>query len=184
MRIKEALSAGPNRAGCPDSTAKGFSLVESLLASVILGISVAGISSLLISGVKENELSVKYAVAADLAHSLLNEIISKPFYDPDNPSLLNPGPDGGEKRWNLDNVDDYEGLFEPAGLMYGPAGWWIIAPSLANFSRSATAAYVYLPGQDVEADPTFILVTVKVMDGSQSLVELKRLVSTTSQEVY
>lgn len=163
---------------------RGFSLVEALIAVAILGFSAAGISALLIAGMKQNELSGRYMLAANLGQDLMDEILAKPFYDPDSPSNLTPGPEVGENsRELLDNIDDYDGLVEPAGNMQLPTGSRLNSPNLSGFSRTASAQYVYLPGQDAQADPTFILVAVQVLEDSMGMIELKRLISSTEQEI-
>jgi len=165
-------------------TPPGFTLVEALIAVMILGFSAAGIAMLLTASMQQNYLSEKYMLAGNLAQDLLDEIMGKPFYDPDSPGNLTPGPEAGEtSRALLDNVDDYDGLIEPAGAMQLPNGSPLDRPNLGGFSRSTSAEYVYLPGQDAQADPTFILVDVEVLDNSVPMAEVKRLISSAERQV-
>ena len=163
----------------------GFSLVEALIAVMILGFSAAGIAMLLTASMQQNYLSEKYMLAGNLAQDLLDEIMGKPFYDPDSPGNLTPGPEAGEtSRALLDNVDDYEGLVEAAGGLQLPDGSALDSPRLVNFSRTATAEYVQMPEQDPQDDPTFILVTVEVQDGSVPMAELKCLIGSVVGKAY
>ena len=73
-------------------------------------------NALLVAGMNQNNLSIKYTLAANLAQDLLDEIIARPFYDPDTPDDMTPGPELGESSRPLfDNADDYHGLSEQAG---------------------------------------------------------------------
>ena len=162
----------------------GFTLVEALIAVTILGFAVAGITMLLMAGMNQNYLASRYMLAGNLAHDLMDEVLAKPFYDPESPQNLTPGPEPGEtSRALLDNVDDYDGLVEPTGAMQLPSGSPLDRPNLADFSRSVAAGYVYLPGQDSQADPTFILVRVEVLDNSMPMIEIKRLISSAERQV-
>jgi len=175
MRSKHC---GENFPQCAPRRRAAFTLIESLIAVGIVGFAVAAVAVALQAGTNQNYLSVRYTVAVSLAEALLDEILTKPFFDPDTPELLTPGPEGGESARSLfDNVDDYDGLVEPAGGLTGPFGTALNDPSLAAFSRSASAQYIYLPGQDTHADPTFILVTVRVYDHGALRATLKRLIS-------
>jgi len=156
-----------------------------MIAVMILGFSAAGIAMLLTASMQQNYLSEKYILAGNLAQDLMDEIMGKPFYDPDSPADLTPGPDTGESsRQMFDNVDDYHGLTEPTGALQLPDGSALDSPRLSNFSRTATAQYVYQPEQDPLADPTFILVTVQVQDGSVLMAELKYLIGSVVGEAY
>ena len=166
-------------------TPPGFALVEALIAVMILGFSAAGIAMLLTASMQQNYLSEKYMLAGNLAQDLLDEIMGKPFYDPETPADLTAGPDAGESsRQNFDNVDDYHGLSEPVGSLQLPDSSALDSPRLSNFSRTATAQYVYMPEQDPQDDPTFILVTVQVQDGSVPMAQLKCLIGSVVGEAY
>lgn len=166
-------------------TRSGFALAEAMIAVMILGFSSAGISMLLTASMQQNYLSEKYMLASNLAQDLLDEIMGQPFYDPDTPAILTPGPDAGEStRQTFDNVDDYHGLTESAQGLQLPSGSALNSPRIANFSRTATAQYVYMPGQDTQADPTFILVTVQVLEDSEPITELKCLIGSVVGEAY
>lgn len=156
----------------------GFTLIEALVASVILGFAITAIAAALMAGARQNSASVQYTVAVNLAQSLLDEILARPFSDPQAPSSFSLGPDTGEfARERFDNVDDYDGYAEPSGGLKSPNGTVLDDPTLTGFSRSVSAAYVYLPGQDKGGAPTFIRVEVTVEYDDRPLVTLKRLIS-------
>ena len=157
---------------------KSFTLIEALLSAAILGFTAVGITSALMAGINQNKVSGEYTVAVNLGQALIDEILSHPFYDPNNPLNITPGPEADEtSRIRLDNIDDYDGLSEPEGAMKDPNGFTISDQSLKDYSRSVTTQYVYLPGQDTGKRPTFIIVTVEVKCKGMKMVELKRLIS-------
>lgn len=58
---------------------KGFALIETLIASLILSVFAASFAFLLNSGVKEVKRSAALSSSAFMSKSVLEEIISKPF---------------------------------------------------------------------------------------------------------
>lgn len=161
----------PRRAG-------GFTLFEALLAVMLIGIAAVAFSSALLAGTGQNQAAVQYTIATDLATALMNEIVSRQFRDAGTPTIFSPGPGSDETtRLLWDNVDDYHGLTEAAGQLRGADGQLLSDASLAGFSRTATATYVTLPGQDSRYSPAFIFVTVEVKYNGVSMVTLKRLIS-------
>ncbi len=172
-------------AGKAAKNARGFSLVEVLVAATMLSVSVVGIYMLLTAGIKQQDLAGKYMLATNLGQDLLDEITGKPFRDPETPEDLRPGPESGESgRQAFDNIDDYDGLVEAAGNMQLPDGTTLDSPRLVSFSRTASAEYVYLDEQDPTTDPTFILITVEVQHDSVPMAELKYLISSAESQAY
>ena len=185
MNARLPQSDGRCRLASSRKSWPGFALAEAMIAVMILGFSAAGIAMLLTASMQQNHLSEKYMLASNLAQDLMDEIMGQPFYDPETPDDLTPGPDTGESsRQNFDNVDDYHGLSESAGGLQLPKGSALNSPRIANFARTVTAQYVHMPEQDPQADPTFILVTVQVLDGSAVMTELKCLLGSVVGEAY
>lgn len=158
----------------------GFTLVETVIAVSILGFAALGITTSLVAGTNQNYLSGRYTVAVNLAQSLLDEILAHPFYDSD-PNNFNQGPDAGETRATFNNIADFHGLSEPEGSLQDPQGTTLNGLGLSGFSRTVTAEYVYLPGQDNSKPPTFICVTVTVKYKGATMSRLKRLIGATQR---
>jgi MSHA pilin protein MshD len=70
---------------------RGFTLVESIIAIVIIGIAMVSFTSFLLPQVKDSARPHYEVRAAALAQSLMTEILSRGFDE-------NSDPDGGEKR--------------------------------------------------------------------------------------
>jgi hypothetical protein len=158
--------------------AGGFTLFEALLAVTLVGIAVVALTSALMAGLAQNQSAVQYTIAMNLATALMNEICSHPFRDPTTPANFTPRAETGETpRAGFDNVDDYDGLVEADGQLKGPDGQVLSDPSLAGYTRTASASYVTFPGQDARYTPAFILVTVEVQYKDISMVKLNRVIS-------
>lgn len=153
----------------------GFSLLEGLLASGILAFAAAALLLPFSVGAANNTVVVDQAAAVNLGEALMEEILAKPFYDPNSATRV--GPETGETRTSFDNIDDYDGYMETAGNMIDAAGNRIADASLASFHRSVTVTYVTWPGQNIAATgPTAARVVVRVRSNGQTVFTLTRLV--------
>lgn len=112
---------------------RGFTLIELIIAIVLIGITVAGISTSLFPQSRQSAEIILASRAAELGHAVMDEIISRQFdhnsgalgglpvcisnSDPlvdDEKICTTPdklGPDKGEiKREDFNDVDDFHGL--------------------------------------------------------------------------
>ena len=124
---------------------KGFTLVEILIAIVVLAIALVPLIGVFTTGSKESGVAQKITIGTSLAQDLLEEIRSKQF-DEDiiNPTIPNKlGPEKNEKRFNpptrnFDDVDDYNGYADsPPEELDG-----IVMSEYAGYSRSVIVEYV------------------------------------------
>jgi type II secretory pathway pseudopilin PulG len=161
---------------------QGFTLVEALLAAVILAIVVASILLPFTAGAGSQVVEVRQTVAASLAEGLMEEILDKPFEEPNDSDekpepVTSFGPDVGETtRDTFSAMDDYDGYTEPEGSIVDADGEVVDDDAAAGLSRHVTVAYVYVTGQDPTGDPSFLRVVVEVRHLGQPLVTLTRLV--------
>jgi prepilin-type N-terminal cleavage/methylation domain-containing protein len=163
----------PYRSMCP-----GFSLVEAMMAVVVLGIAAAGVLLPFVSGAAVQAEGAHRTLAAELAGDLMEQILRLPFHDPNDVTSYNLGPDAGD----LDNIDDYHGYTELQGQVKDVDGavFAVTDSRYANFSRSVTCEYHAMwpqpaPGSPAECD--FISVTVQVSYSGKEMVTIVRLVS-------
>lgn len=151
-----------------------FTLAESLLAVTILAMTVTALTMPFTAGAQNEQNDGLRTTAAALASEMMEEILSKPFNDPDGPS--NAGPEVGETtRQNFDNIDDYDGYDETAGNVSSSSGSTSSDASANTLSRHVSTAYVYVSGQDTSAEPTFIRITVEIRHDGQPVATLNRL---------
>lgn len=155
--------------------AGGFTLLESLIAAVVLAGAISAVVWPFSVGAQNELASERRTLASCLAQELMEEVLSKPFDDPDGDGSL--GPDGGEStRADYDNIDDYHGYTEDAGQIQSFDGEVMADGAGAYLSRNVTTGYVYVSGQDVGEDPTFISVTVEVQYRGLPIATMTRLV--------
>ncbi len=156
-------------------TRRGFTLVESLLAATLLAATVAAISMPFTAAARNQQVDARRTVATSLANDLVEEIISRPFDDPDGSS--SPGPETGESgRSAFDNIDDYDGYSEAAGEIVDDQGLSISDPAAFDLARRASVTYVYVTGQDTGEWPNFVRIDVVILRKGLPLVTATRLV--------
>lgn len=155
--------------------ARGFTLAEAMLAAVILTLAVTAMTMPFTAAAANEAVETRRTLASALAQELMEEILTKPFADPQGG--MGVGPEVGESpRGGFDNVDDYGGYSEPAGEIVGATGQVVSDPVSQEFSRDTEAVYVYVSGQDTNDPPTFIRVTVTVKYRDSTVARLTRLV--------
>lgn len=158
---------------------RGFTLIEAMMAVVVLSIAAASLLLPFISGAAVRAEGVNRTLAARLASDLMEKILILPFHDPGGGS--NPGPEPGETvPTGFDNIDDYHGYTELQGQVKDTAGAVFTDSAYATFSRNVSCEYVYVPPQPTESDPAkceFILVTVQVNHRGKQMATVIRLVS-------
>ena len=144
----------------------GFTLIEALLAAVILAIAAAGVILPFSSGASLEAEGVRLAQAAAIASNLMEKIASKPITDPDT-----------QTAGDYDDVKDYDGYEESQGQIKDPAGDLITSSEYAPFSRQVTCDDVRLAQQSDLFSPTCVQVTVTVAYNGRTMATLTRLVS-------
>jgi hypothetical protein len=117
-------------------------------------------------------------LAAKLAGDLMEQIICKPFYDPDGSAYdYNPGPEAGEITLaDFDNVDDFDGYTEPQGQVKDVSGTVFTDPGYAGFGRDVSCVYVYVPQEAGGGELKFIRATVRVYYKGTQIAIIHRLI--------
>jgi prepilin-type N-terminal cleavage/methylation domain-containing protein len=143
----------------------GLTLVECMIATGILSVAVLAVSEAIVAGHAHSRTAVQSAEAADLASTLMEEILALPYHDPQGPAAF--GPDAGEStRLQFDNCDDFHGLGEEAGALHDALGT-LLPSDLQNYARSVTAAYTTLNVTGL-GSVNGLNVQVRVTDGAQT----------------
>jgi MSHA pilin protein MshD len=158
----------------------GFTLIEALMASVILAIAVAAAIVPFTCGARSQEVESRQTLAVSLAQDLMEEILLKPFVEPGD-TVPEPesrfGPESSETlRSSYSAIDDYHGYTELSGYVLDPAGQVITDAVAAGLSRHVTVSYVYVTGQNVTEPPSFMRVAVEIRYNGQPIVKMTRLV--------
>lgn len=149
---------------------KGLTLLESLLAAVILAMVVAAITLPFAAGAESTLQEARQTLAVNLAQDLMEEILAKPVSDPQG------GPNVVEASRSLwDDMQDYAQLDEVNSIV-SLDGTAVTDPSSTGLTRHAKVALHRLSGQNAAEATCFLLVTVEVRYKNQSIVTLSRLV--------
>lgn len=124
LRALQGRPPAAARNASPRATASGFTLIELVVAIVVLAIAVAGVVAGLtaISVGSADEMVSEQANA--IASAYMNEVMQKPF----------GGNDGQVLRSNFDVVDDYAGLSNAGARDQTGAA----VPGLAQFTVAVT----------------------------------------------
>ncbi len=145
------------------SNQAGFTLPEVLIASAILAYAVAAITYAISTGHAQTYNALHELRALSLAESLMEEIVAKPYVDPQGAGAVG-GPDEGEaSRADFDNCDDYHGFTETIGNLHDAQGAAYPA-AFAPYSRSVTAVYENLSFTALGETIAGLTVTVTVTD--------------------
>ena len=155
---------------------RGFTLMEALLASAILLIGVLSVTVPFTSAARNERADSQQTLAVALAQEMMDEVLSKRFFDSEPNGNYHLGPEPNEiSRGLFDNYDDYAGYAEPAGSIRNFRGEACTDDLAADLSRSVLVSYVRVPGQSVSEPCTFVLIQVTIWEGPKQIVSLSRL---------
>ena len=135
---------------------KAFTLAEAMIAMVVLGMAAAGVLLPFSSGAAVQVEGMRSTLGANLASHLIEKIINTPFED---------------------IVSSYDGYSEDQGQIKDSGNEIFLDSNYANFSRSVTCEYVYVPQEGGTLAPKFILVTVQVSYSDRPIATINRLIS-------
>lgn len=153
--------------------------MESLLASTILAMACSSVILPFSIANNNQQIDLRRNVAVVLGQELMEEILSKPFNDPQGSSV--PGPEAGEtSRTLFDNIDDYHGFSDGYNqnepLIKSISGEVFSESSADKLSRWVTVEYVYVDGQDASDPANFVRIQVAVNYLNMEELKLTRLV--------
>jgi type II secretory pathway pseudopilin PulG len=169
-------------------TPSAFTLVEALVAAVVLALSVAAVTVPFTAGTRNQEVEARLTMATGLAEQLMEEILQRSFEEPDDADGIAEdgskfGPDAGESsRAAYDAIDDFHGWVENAGQVRDSSGVLVSDPAALGLSRHASVEYVTVSGQDPAEPRLFLRVTVEVRHEGTPLITLVRLVHWTDND--
>ena len=145
---------------CPNLS--GFTLMETMFAITVLAFSVAALTQAVVSGQSHTYEAMHSSRAITLAEAMIDEVLSKPYDDPDGDIIV--GPDAGESSRDLfDAADDFDGLTEALGAVQDQSG--TAYPELyQNFGRTVATAYTTESFPDLGGDHDGLTVTITITD--------------------
>jgi prepilin-type N-terminal cleavage/methylation domain-containing protein len=131
---------------------RGFTLIESAMVTVIVGVGCVGMLQLLATGTMSNAEGTEQTVAINLASNIREMSLGMSFYDPQQPTMWNTK-EATVAEW--DNIMDLDGaVFSPPldarrQPIGGYPGW-----SQAVEVESVSEANVNLAVPDTTGEPT------------------------------
>ena len=136
---------------------KGFTLVEAMMATVVLSIASLGILMPFTSGAMMRKEGVQRTIAAKLAGDLIEQIAAAVPFD--------------------EILTLYGEYAEAKGQVKDAAGVQFSGSYYANYSRETSCQYVYLSQQSGDGSPNCILISVSVYYNDQLVKTIQRLIS-------
>ena len=154
--------------------ARGLTLAECLVALTILSFAVLAVSYAATTGQQQADYADDAARAVRLARDLAEEILSKPYADPDGSPVF--GPEAGEtSRAQFDDADDYHNFAEPAGQLQDFTGS-AYTKSHPLCTRSVTITPGGQPVPDLGVTLTGLTVTIRVHTPGRLTCEIHRFI--------
>ena len=156
---------------------RAFTLAESLIASVVLAIAVAGVATTIAASHQQSAALEEDSIAVAAARQLMEEVAAKPLVGTD----ATPGWSGGQKdRALYDTIDDYNGLDETSPLQTLEGATLTIGSQ--PFVRKVRVTYPTSVFGTTVAAGEFALIEVTVRSPTGRDVALRRLVAKTTRE--
>ena len=177
MRISAGARVGAAHYGAARRRRRGFTLAESLVASVVLAIAVVAVSGTLSATYQSMASSAGTSEAVAMARQLIEEIAAKPFAVPagetDNPGFLS----GALNRTTYDSVSDYNGFTDTSNTIKKLDGASVSAGSGGVYTRSVAITSGVRPTGHTAPVADFALVTVTVTKPSGEPIKVSQLVT-------
>ncbi len=152
----------------------GFTLVEAIFATAIVGLGVGAILASAAAQTRINDAGMRLTQATFLAQALTEWTLRLPFSDPDESEKDNPpGPDGLNPQLFVDDLDDFLG-FDLTGVTYSPPrdGQGMVIANMPGWSQHIDLTWRN-PGHLTEV----------VSDGTGDVVYVEAIISLRGEEV-
>ena len=151
---------------------RGFTLLEGLVASVILVILVIGVAGALSSSYQQGNEVAASSTAVGLARQLMDEIVAKPFSSSD---ALGSGIGA---RSTYTSISAYNGYSDSSNALPLLEGGTLDVTSAENFSRGVTVKVGAQPSIDMTTPASnFGIVTVTVTGPDGEVVSVPEFVA-------
>jgi type II secretory pathway pseudopilin PulG len=156
----------------------GFTLVEALLAAVVLAVAVLGACSTLSASYQNISSLRQTATAVSLARELIEEIAARPYVSPIDGSTTTGPTASMTNRSLFAKVGDYQGYTDSTSNMIGLDGSTVSVGQGEVYTRGVTITFGAKPSVDTSSPANdFALVTVTVAMPSGQKVSLSRMMA-------
>lgn len=123
------------------SRQRGATLIELVVSIVVIAIAASAVLGVLASNVGRSADAMIMSQAVSIAEAYLEEIMLKPFADPD-------GIDGEALRTDFDDVDDYHGLVDAGARNQFGLALAALSQYTVSVTVGASGALPSVPGAD------------------------------------
>lgn len=175
------MSPGTTRtsAAVGNVSRRGFTLAESLVASVVLAIAVVAIAATLTATYQSISAGAGTSEAVRMARQLIEEISAKPFAVPAT-ETDNSGCSGGNlDRRSYDTIDDYHGFTDTSTAIETLDGDTVAVGSAGGgtFARSISITTGVRPTGHTAPAADFALVTVTVTKPNGEAIKVSQVIT-------
>ena len=157
---------------CIRPAQRGVTLLELIIAMVIVGISIAGVMTVFVITTQHSADPMARQQAQLVAEAYLDEMLLKRFYDPDTNNVC---PAAAEARSAFDNVCDYNGLNQAPTDQFGTGIAALSAYNVqvtVNIDAPPAPGFPALNGMNNSDGIKVMLVTVTVTGPNNTSVTL------------
>jgi prepilin-type N-terminal cleavage/methylation domain-containing protein len=154
--------------------ARGFTLIESLIATVVLAVAVVGIAGTLASTYQQQKDQVSAAEATQLARQMMEEISGKPFAPPAGSNVAGWS-SGNRNREQYDEIADYNGLADVSTSIKTLGGDSQSVGSMGPYNRSVRVVTGPVPVGHTAPAEDFKTVTITVTRPKASAIVITKV---------
>ena len=140
----------------------GYTLAESLIASVVLAIAIVAISGTLAASYQQNAIRDHTTTALTLAQQLMEEIAAKPISLPSGQTNKPGWQQGQTDRRHYDTIDDYNGYADFSSAIQAADGSTVNLSDDGSYQRSVKVQSGAVPAGLTGPPEDFVMVTVTV----------------------
>jgi len=159
-----------------------FTVVEGLLAAVILSVAVGGVAMTMGAAHSQSAMLRENTRMVTLARQLMEEITALPFADPDtNKAKLGPNE---YERGSYDDIGDYHGYSDSSTGLTTAGGEPAAMTDTGAYLRTVTVKFRSQPQGPADNNGNLALITVKITAPSGRTFDLSRLVARTTNVNY
>jgi prepilin-type N-terminal cleavage/methylation domain-containing protein len=161
----------------------GFTLIESLIASIVLAIAVVGVAGVLTSASSQTRAMKDDLGAQALARALMEEVAAKPVAAPTSGDQA--GWPSNKNRATYDNIADYNGYTDSTDSSATTVATTLGGSTISfgdggTYTRSVAFEYRATPSGAAAGTGNFGMITVTVSSPNGHTTTLYRLVANTT----
>ncbi|MCC7351871.1 MAG: prepilin-type N-terminal cleavage/methylation domain-containing protein [Phycisphaerales bacterium] len=160
----------------------GFTLIEALLAAVVLSVAVGGVAMTMSAAHGQSAMLRENTKMVMLGRQLMEEITALPFADPDT-GQAKLGPNEMQ-RSGYDDVGDYNNYSDSSDDLTTAGGEPAAMTDTGAYQRDVKVEFRSQPQGPADSDGKLALITVTITAPSGRTLKLSRLVARTTNDNY